>query len=46
MQIVEGIPDATGVQIDVMDNASLSKYISKVHLYLKHVFCAVVRAII
>lgn len=30
MQIIEGIPNATAVQLDVMDHESLFKYISRV----------------
>lgn len=30
MQIVEGIPNATAIQLDVMDHENLIKYISQV----------------
>jgi hypothetical protein len=30
MQIVEGIPNATAIQLNVMDHESLFKYISQV----------------
>ncbi|KAI4335142.1 hypothetical protein L6164_013815 [Bauhinia variegata] len=33
-EIVEGIPDAIAVQLDVMDRASLSKYISQVDVVI------------
>ncbi|XP_028782509.1 alpha-aminoadipic semialdehyde synthase-like isoform X2 [Neltuma alba] len=33
-QIVEGIPGATGIQLDVMDHASLCNYISQVNVVI------------
>ncbi|KAI4344673.1 hypothetical protein L6164_011872 [Bauhinia variegata] len=33
-KIVEGIPDAIGVQVDVMDRASLCKYVSQVEVVI------------
>jgi hypothetical protein len=30
VQIVEGIPNVTGIQLDVTDNANLFKHISQV----------------
>lgn len=34
IQIVEGIPNVTGIQLDVMDQEGLCKYISQVRLSL------------
>ena len=30
MQIIEGIPNATAIQLDVMDHENLFKYVSQV----------------
>jgi hypothetical protein len=38
MQIVEGIPNATAVQLDVMDCGSLDKYISQVDSFLWYIY--------
>lgn len=36
MQITEGIPNASAVQLDVSDASSLHKYISEVTTFLKY----------
>lgn len=38
MQIIEGIPNATAVQLDVMDRRSLDKYISQVDSFLWYIY--------
>jgi hypothetical protein len=38
MQIVKGIPNATAVQLDVMDRGSLDKYISQVDSFLWYIY--------
>lgn len=39
VQIVEGIPNVTAIQLDVMDSASLCNCISQVQLSLGSIFC-------
>jgi hypothetical protein len=39
VQIVEGIPNVTGIQLDVTDNANLFKRVSQVQSSFGSIFC-------